>query len=108
MYTNEINILEVNSDKLLEIAQKNALLTWGDGSFTNQFPRVIRELTVADGYLTPCTNVPTNIGKNLIQKRIHSKILAYQVLIMLTDDACKVIKRQSNEYTWKDMNGLDE
>jgi hypothetical protein len=37
MYTNEINILEVYSDKLLEIAQKNALLTWGDGSFTNQF-----------------------------------------------------------------------
>ncbi len=37
MYANEINILEVYSDKLLEIAQKNALLTWGDGSFTNQF-----------------------------------------------------------------------
>jgi hypothetical protein len=27
MYTNEINILEVYSDKLLEIAQKNALLS---------------------------------------------------------------------------------
>ncbi len=27
---------------------------------------------------------------------------------MLTDDARKVIKRQSTEYTWKDMNGLDE
>jgi hypothetical protein len=38
MYTNEINILEIYSDKILEIAQKNAPLTWGDGSFTNQFP----------------------------------------------------------------------
>ena len=27
---------------------------------------------------------------------------------MLTDDAHKVIERQSNEYTWKDMNGLNE
>jgi hypothetical protein len=28
-YTNGINILEVYSDKLLEIAQKHASLTWG-------------------------------------------------------------------------------
>ncbi len=84
------------------------MLTWGDGSFTNQFPQVIRKLTVAEGYLTPRTNIPTTISKNLNKKRIHSKILAHQVLTMLTDDARKVIKCQSNQYTWKDMNGLDE
>jgi hypothetical protein len=27
---------------------------------------------------------------------------------MLSDDACKVIERQSEEYMWKDMNGLNE
>jgi hypothetical protein len=27
---------------------------------------------------------------------------------MLSDDACKVNERQSEEYMWKDMNGLDE
>ncbi len=27
---------------------------------------------------------------------------------MLTDDACKVIEHQSEEYTWKDTNDLDK
>jgi hypothetical protein len=27
---------------------------------------------------------------------------------MLSNDACKVIECQSDEYTWKDANGLDE
>jgi hypothetical protein len=27
---------------------------------------------------------------------------------MLSDNAHKVIEHQSEEYTWKDMNGLDE
>jgi hypothetical protein len=27
---------------------------------------------------------------------------------MLTDGACQVIKRQAEEYTWKDLSGLDE
>jgi hypothetical protein len=44
----------------------------------------------------------------VIQKRLHSKILAFQILAMLSDDACKMIERQSEEYMWKDMNGLDE
>jgi len=29
-YTNDIKIIEVYSDKLLELSQKHALLTWGD------------------------------------------------------------------------------
>jgi hypothetical protein len=51
-YTNGINIMEIYSDKLLEISQKHASLTWGFGSFTNQTPQVIHELTQADGELT--------------------------------------------------------
>ncbi len=27
---------------------------------------------------------------------------------MFSNDACKVIARQSEEYTWKDVHGLDE
>ena len=54
-YTNEINMLEVYSDKLLEISQKNSSMTWGDESFTVQTPRVIRELTQANNELTPTT-----------------------------------------------------
>jgi hypothetical protein len=48
-YTNGINIMEVYSDKLLKISQKDSSLTWGFGLFTNQTPQVIHELTQADG-----------------------------------------------------------
>jgi len=51
-YTNEIKMLEVYSDKLLEISQKNASLMWGFKTFTTQTPRVIHELTQSDGELT--------------------------------------------------------
>ncbi len=84
-YTNEINMLEVYSDKLLEISQKNSSMTWDDESFTVQTPRVIRELTQANGEITPVTKKLTATGKEAIQKRLHSKIL-------LSDDAHKVIE----------------
>jgi hypothetical protein len=50
----------------------------------------------------------TQDGKDIIQGRIHSKILAYQILAMLTDCACQVIERQVGEYTWRDLSGLDK
>ena len=84
-YTNEINMLEIYLDKLLEISQKNSSMTWGNESFTVQTPRVIRELTQANGELTATTKKLTATGKEAIQKRIHSKILAFQVLAMLSD-----------------------
>ncbi len=107
MYTNGINIMEIYSDKLLEISQKHASLTWGFGSFTNQTPQVICELTQTGRELT-ATGQLTTVRKEVIQKRLHSKILAFQILAKLCDDACKVIECQSEEYMWKDMNGLDE
>jgi hypothetical protein len=107
-YTNEINMLEVYSDKFLQISQKNSSMTWGDESFTVQTPRVIRELTQANGELTVATKKLTATGKEAIQKRLHSKILAFQVLAMLSNDARKVIERQYEEYTWYDRTGPDE
>ena len=74
-YTNGINMLEIYSDKLLEISQKNSSMTWGNETFTVQTPRVIRELLQADGELT-ATGRLTATGKEVIQKRIHSKIFA--------------------------------
>jgi hypothetical protein len=44
--------MDVYSNKLLDIFQKHALLMWGDGLFTNQTTRVIRELTQAKGHFT--------------------------------------------------------
>jgi hypothetical protein len=106
-YMNEIKIMEVYLDKFLKIAQKHGSLMWGFETFTTQTPRVIRELTQANGELTG-TGRLTIAGKEVIQKRLHSKIFAYQILSMLSDDACKVIERQSKEYTWTNSTGLDE
>ncbi len=107
IYSNEIKLLEIYSDKLLEITQKHALLTWGDQSFTNQNPKVIQELTQADGHRTVAGRL-TVIGKTIIQEQIHSKILAHQAMAMLSDEARQAIERQSNQFVWKDENGIDE
>ena len=80
---------------------------WGDESFTNQSPKSISDLSEANGHLT-ATGGLTQDGKDLIQGCIHSKILAYQILAMLIDGACRVIKHQAEKYTWKDLSGLDE
>jgi len=93
-YTNEINMLEIYLDKLLEISQKNSSMTWGNGTFTVQRPRVIRELTQANSELTPTTKKLTATGKDVIQKRLHSKIFATQITAMLSNDARKVIECQ--------------
>ena len=69
-------------------------MTWGDGTFTVQSPRVICELTQADSELTPTTKKLTATGKDVIQKRLHSKIFATQIMAMLSDNARKVIERQ--------------
>ncbi len=47
-YTNEIKILDVYSDQTLEISQKNALITRGEESFTNQTPKIILDITQAN------------------------------------------------------------
>jgi hypothetical protein len=106
-YSNPIKIMDVYDDKLLELAQKHASLTWGNDSFTNQSPKVVSDLTAAGGHLTT-TGRLTQTGKDIIQGRLHSKILAHQILSMLTDDARQVIERQLDKYTWSDSAGLDE
>jgi hypothetical protein len=106
-YSNPIKIMDVYDDKLLKLAQKHASLTWSNDSFANQSPRVISDLTAAGGHLTTAGCL-TQTGKDIIKGRLHSKILAHQILSMLTDDAHQVIKRQLDEYTWSDLARLDE
>jgi hypothetical protein len=106
-YSNPIKIMDVYDNKLPELAQKHALLTWGNDSFTNQSPRIISDLTAAGGHLTTAGCL-TQAGKDLIQGCLHSKILAHQILSMRTDDARQVIECQLDEYTWSDLAGLDE
>jgi hypothetical protein len=106
-YSNPIKIMDVYDNKLLELAHKHALLTWGNDSFTNQSSRIISNLTAASGHLTTAGPL-TQARKDLIQGCLHSKILAHQILSMLTDDARQVIERQLDKFTWSDLAGLDE
>jgi hypothetical protein len=106
-YSNPIKIMDVYDNKLLELAQKHTLLTWGNDSFMNQSPRIISDLTAAGGHLTTAGCL-TQARKDFIQGCLHSTILAHQILSMLTDDARQVIECQSDKYTWSDLAGLDE
>jgi hypothetical protein len=83
------------------------LLTWGGLSFTNQNPKFIQELTQADSHLNAAGRLIA-VGKTIIQERIHSKILAHQAMAMLSNKACQVVERQSDQFVWKDENGIDE
>jgi hypothetical protein len=106
-YLNPIKIMDAYDDKLLELAQKHALLTWGNISFTNQSPKVISNLTAAGGHLTTAGRL-TQTGKDIIQGCLHSKILAHQILSMITNNERQVIERQLDQHTWSDLAGLDE
>ncbi len=71
-YLDPIKVLEVYSDKLLDIAQKNTSLIWGNQSFTDQNPKEIFEPTAANGNLTNagCLNTA---GKKVIQQQFFPK-----------------------------------
>ena len=104
---NQIKVLDVYSDKLLDIAHKNASLIWGNQSFTDQNPKAIEILTQANGELTTGGRL-TASGKKVIQQRILSKILAHQTLALLNNEARQVIEQQSDLYTWKDLTGVED
>ncbi len=50
--SNPIKTMDVYDDKLLELAQKHASLTWGNKAFTNQSSKVISNLTAAGRHFT--------------------------------------------------------
>ncbi len=83
------------------------LLTWGNDCFINQSLKVISNLNAAGGHLTTAGCL-TQTRKDIIQGCLHSKILAHEILSMLTDDARQVIEPQLDKYTWSDLAGLDE
>jgi hypothetical protein len=94
--------LDVYDDKLLKSAQKHPSITWGNDFFTVQSLKVISEITQADGHLTAASWLAQK-DKDLIQGRLHSKILASLILSMLSDDARQVIECQLDIYSWTDL-----
>jgi hypothetical protein len=65
------------------------------------------QLTQANSHLTAAGQL-TQSGKDIIQEQLHLKIMASQIFALLSNEAQKVIEHQSNEYTWKDTNGVDK
>ncbi len=82
-------------------------MIWGNESLTDQNTKEIQQLTAANGYLTAAGRI-NSAGKEVIQQRILSKILAHQTLALLTDEAQQVIKQQADLYTWKDPIGVED
>jgi hypothetical protein len=106
-YMNPINMLEKYSDGNIELAQKHASLTWGDHSFTLMHTNTINNLTAANGFID-ATGDLTDLGKELVLKRMHSKFLGRHLLELLTDLARQAIEQQTSLYTWISASQTDE
>ena len=103
-----INMLEHYSADNIDNCQKFASLLWGDQSFTAQPVQTIRTLTVATGHLT--NHVPsrlTQAGRNAMRDRMHSKMMAHQVLALLSKSACASIELHRKKYTWRSQDGRE-
>jgi hypothetical protein len=105
-YKNPINMLEKYFDSNIELAQKHALLTWGDCSFTLQ-PNTIAKLTEANGLIDATDNLKEE-EKELVLEQMHSKFLCHHLLKLFTDSACQAIAQQSSIYTWISHSGNKE
>ncbi len=66
------NILKTYSANNLKIAMTNALVTWGDNSFTLQQPKMIQEMMIANGLAQTPTNLkPSDCGEFLQLTWMH-------------------------------------
>ena len=107
-YGDRINLLENFSDTNIDATRKHATVIWGDASFTTTGPMVIHQLGVAEGELTN-HNLPrlTPAGKDIIRDRLHSKILAYQLMAIQDDNGQRTLDLEKDLYTWKSADGCD-
>jgi hypothetical protein len=106
-YSDPINMLERYSDDNVNLARKHASLTWGDHSFTIMATNTIGDLTAANAFLT-AGGALTDDGKELVLEQMHSKILAHQLLKLLTESARQAIEQQSALFTWTSGNRHEE
>ncbi len=95
------------------ICWKHSLRTtiWGDSTFVDQYPQIIRPLSQAAGNLSNHTPPPprlTDQGKDVMRDRIQSKIMAFQLLELLSPVACQAVELQSKLFTWKSADGRQE
>ena len=62
------NMLETYSAENLNMALLNALITWGNDSFTNKMPQIIHKMTIANGLaMTPSNLKPSKPDSENLQ-----------------------------------------
>ena len=103
-YHQHIKMLEHFSEANVKLAQKNATVLWGDGSWEEDAPKVIRNLNVGTEVVAGAI---TTTGKNVLRDRMHSKILARQVVELLDEDARRSIMLEAAKYTWTSPDGRE-
>jgi hypothetical protein len=60
IFGSHYKVLETNSAENLNMALLNALITWGNNSFTNKMPQIICKMTFANGLaMTPSNLKPS-------------------------------------------------
>jgi TolA-binding protein len=105
-FSDHLNLLESYSPNNIEHARKHASLVWGDKTFTLQDPQILSALTQTDGELNN-RNGLTEIGKNAMRDRMHSKFMAFQIMALLSEPARKSIELNKDLYTWKSADGRE-
>jgi hypothetical protein len=107
-FGNRINLLETFSDDNIDHARKMASVTWGDGSFVSDGPMTIEPLTLANGMITNHTPPRyTPEGKFLVRDRMHSKILAHQVMQLFDEDGQRTLEIEKDLFTWTSADGRE-
>ena len=102
------NFLEAFSSSLITTAKKNATITWGDLSFDENSPKVIRELSFDRGEVTQ--HDPPRLrdaGKIVMRDRMHSKFLAHHSYQLMDEKGRKYLKLKKKEYTFVSVDGRD-
>lgn len=108
-YGGEINLLESYTSDNVSFCKKKASRIWGDESWTEQANQQIRELDATRGEVS--NHNPPRIlepGKLVNRDRMHSKMMAHQILSVLTPEARDAIELESKEFTWTSVDGRSE
>ena len=108
-YGGQVNMIEEYSAENIVRARKFATLVWGDDSFEERPVQQIRDLTNARSEVSN-HNPPRllELGKEKMRDRMHSKMMAHQLLECLTPQARISIELQKSIYTWTSPDGRDE
>ena len=106
-FGNPINLLETFSDANIQNARKYASVIWGDASFSETGPMTIRDLKDPEERSNHTPPRLTQLGKDIIRDRMHSKILAHQIMVILDEEGRRTLSIEKDLYTWKAADGRD-